>query len=265
MVSVKIAVAQISCSLGDLEANLGKIEQFAERAKRSGAEMIVFPEMVDTGYATPTIREYAASWTEGAVPKLREMARRLSLHLVCGLSERDGNVIYNSQVVVDRDGQVVARYRKTHLFAAPPIAEHLCFARGDRLADFQLPPFRFGLSICYDLRFPEVFRRLATVNQVNAFILSSAWPFPRVEHFRTLASARAIENQSYVISANRVGTDDGVTFCGNSAIIDPSGVIVASASPDREELIQAELSEDVIKSVRSRIAVFADRRPDLYQ
>jgi predicted amidohydrolase len=76
--------------------------------------------------------------------------------------------------------------------------------------------------------------------------------------------ARAIENQSYLILANRVGTDDGVTFCGTSAIVDPYGAIVAAASIDREELIQAELSEEVINSVRNRMAVFAHRRPDLY-
>lgn len=262
---MKIAVAQISCFLGDIEANLRTIRRFAEQAAKSGAEMIVFPEMVDTGYSMATIREHAAPWTEGALPRLRDMARSLPLRIVCGLSERDGKAIYNSQVVVDRDGEVIAKYRKTHLFNAPPIAENLCFTPGHSLVDFQLPPFRFGLSICYDLRFPEVYRKLATAHDVTAFMISSAWPFPRVEHFQTLARVRAIENQSYVIAANRVGTDEGVTFCGSSVIIDPSGVVVAAASPDREELIQADLSEEVLKSVRSRMDVLADRRVDLYK
>ncbi len=262
---VRIAVAQISCTLGNLEANLHTVSQFAERAKKGGAEMVVFPEVVDTGYAMATIREQAVPWTEGALPRLREVARRLSLRIVCGLSEREGKAIYNSQVVVDRDGEVIAKYRKTHLFTAPPIAENLCFTPGDSLTDFQLSPFSFGLSICYDLRFPEVYRKLATAHNVTAFIISSAWPFPRVEHFQTLARARAIENQSYVIAANRVGTDDGVTFCGSSAMVDPSGVVIASASPDREELIQADLSEEVLKSVRSRMNVFPDRRVDIYR
>ncbi len=261
---MKIALAQISCSLGDLKTNLSKIEQFASRAHETGCELIVFPEMIDTGYAMSTIREHATTWSEGAVPRLCQMARSLSLRIVCGLSERDGNAIYNSQVVIDAEGQITAKYRKTHLFAAPPIAEHLCFTPGGNLTDFEIPPFRFGLSICYDLRFPEIYRQFATERKVNTFIISSAWPFPRLEHFRALAIARAIENQSYLIAANRVGTDDGVTFCGSSAIIDPSGVIVASASPDREELIQAELSDEVIKAVRGRMEVFADRRPDLY-
>jgi predicted amidohydrolase len=107
--------------------------------------------------------------------------------------------------------------------------------------------------------------KLAVENNVNAFIVSSAWPFPRVEHFRTLASARAIENQSYMIVANRIGTDEDVSFCGRSTIIDPYGVIIASASQDREERIQAEISGDAVKSVRSQMEVFAHRRPDLYK
>ena len=124
--------------------------------------------------------------------------------------------------------------------------------------------FRLGLSICYDLRFPEVYRTLAIEAGVNVFILSSAWPFPRVEHFRILATARAIENQSYMIVSNRVGTDDGVTSCGSSAVIDPYGVTLASASTDREELVLAEVSEGAIASVRNKMAVFDQRRPDLY-
>jgi len=262
---MKVAAAQISCRPGDLAANLEKISLFAGQAHQAGAELIVFPEMSDTGYSMAKIRQHATSWSEGAVPRLRDLARNLSLAIVCGVSERDGEAIYNSQVVIDRTGQIIAKYRKTHLFAVPPMAEHLCFSPGDYLSDFSIAPFRFGLSICYDLRFPEVYRTLATAHQTTAFVISSAWPFPRVEHFRTLAAARAIENQSYVIVANQVGTEDGTTFCGSSAIIDPSGVVVAAASHEREELVQVDLSEEVLKSVRDRMNVFKDRRPNLYQ
>jgi len=110
-----------------------------------------------------------------------------------------------------------------------------------------------------------MYRKLVVENSVNALIVSSAWPFPRVEHFRTLAAARAIENQSYMIVANRVGTDEDVSFCGRSTIIDPYGVIIASASQDREELIQTEISGDAVKCVRSQMEVFAHRRLDLYK
>jgi omega-amidase len=261
---MKIAAAQISCALGDVTANLSNIDNYSARAKKGGAELVVFPEMTDTGYSMPVIRECATTWKEGAVPQIREIASKHGIAIVCGVSEREDSAIYNSQLVVDSAGKIVAKYRKIHLFGTPPNDETKCFSPGKDLAHFEFSHLRFGLSICYDLRFPEVYRKLAVESGVNAFVISSAWPFPRLHHFRYLALARAIENQCYVIAANRVGIDDGVTNCGSSAIIDPYGVLIAAASPDREELLLAELSADVVRSVRSRIDILADRRPDLY-
>jgi len=262
---VKIAAAQISCALGDLEANVRKVREFSSRAKKSGAELIVFPEMVDTGYSMPTIQKYATAWEEGAAPELQKIARELSIAIVCGLSERDGASIYNTQVLVDANGEIGAKYRKTHLVRAAPLDERKCFSPGNEFVSCKIDKFNLGLSICYDLRFPEMCRTLAVEHDVNVFVNSSAWPFVRVEHLRILALARAIENQSYLVLSNRVGTDDGVTFCGTSAIVDPYGAIVAAASADREELLEAEIFEEVIDSVRNRIAIFAHRRKELYK
>jgi omega-amidase len=261
---MKVAVAQISCVPGDVAANLRKIREFSSRAKDSGAELIVFPEMADTGYSIPAIQKHAAPWSGGAVPELQKLAKVLAIGLVCGVSERDDEIIYNSQVFIDASGEIAAKYRKTHLFTGTPVPETECFSAGDEFSGFVLGGLRFGFSICYDLRFPEIYRTLAIEQQTKVFVLSSAWPFPRIDHFRALTAARAIENQSYMIASNRVGTDDGVTCCGSSAIIDPYGVVVASASTDREELVQAEISEDVLNSVRSRMNVFGERRSDLY-
>ena len=262
---MKIAVSQISCSLGNPEANLLKVRDFSRRAKEAGAELIVFPEMIDTGYSMPVVQIHAASWTSGFVPGLQKTARELSIAIVCGVSERVGSSIYNSQVFIDSHGNIAAKYRKTHLYAVAPVEEQTCFAPGDTFTTFALGHLRFGFSICYDLRFPEMYRKLITEQDVGAFVISSAWPFPRVEHFRTLAMARAIENQSYVVASNRVGKDDDLWFCGSSAIIDPRGVVIAAASADREELIQADLSEELVISVRSRVESFAHRRQDLYK
>ncbi len=261
---MKIAVAQIACSLADVAANVGKMEEFCARAKESGAEMIVFPEMSDTGYAMSVIQTCATSWNEGAVPALRDCARRFSLAVIAGVGERDADCIYNTQVLIGPAGEVRAKYRKTHLFAVTPVEEQKCFAEGRDLTTYSFGEFNLGLSICYDLRFPELYRALALEKSADVFIISSAWPFPRLEHFRTLALARAIENQSYVVASNRVGTDAGATFCGSSAVIDPYGVIVAAASADREELIVADLSREPIEAVRKRMPVFAHRRRDLY-
>jgi predicted amidohydrolase len=192
------------------------------------------------------------------------MAQTSSIIIICGVSEREGTVVYNAQVVIDATGKIVSKYRKTHLVTAAPLDERPYFAAGDAFVSCKIDKFNFGQSICYDLRFPEMSRTLAVEQQVDVFVTSSAWPFPRLEHLRVLLLARAIENQSYAILANRVGTDDGVTFCGSSAIVDPYGVILAAASADREDLIQAEISAEVISSVRSRMAAFAHRREDLY-
>jgi omega-amidase len=261
---MKIAVAQIACSLGDVEANVRKMRDFSSRAKEAGAGLVVFPEMADTGYSMPVIQKHATAWTEGAVPRLQETAKELGIGIISGVSEREGGSIYNSQVAIDLSGQIVAKYRKIHLFGPPPIEEHKCFSPGNELVSFSIGDLRLGLTICYDLRFPEVYRALACGQEVNVFIISSAWPFPRAEHQRVLALARAIENQSYVVLSNRVGKDDGVSACGGSAIIDPYGVTVAAASADREELVVAEVSNEIIRSVRDRMPVFEDRREDVY-
>lgn len=261
---MKVAVAQISCSLGDPEANLSKVSDFSQRAKDVGAELILFPEMTDTGYSMPVIQKHADHWKTGFVAGLQKIASQLSIAIVCGVSERDGSSIYNSQVLLHSNGDIAAKYRKTHLYAVAPVEEQTCFAPGDAFASFALGDLRFGFSICYDLRFPEMYRKLATEHDVGAFVISSAWPFPRVEHFRTLAMARAIENQSYVIASNQVGKDDALWFCGSSAIIDPRGVVIAAASADREELIHADVSEELVQSVRRRIQSLGHRRQDLY-
>jgi omega-amidase len=262
---MKIAAAQMACTCGDVAANMRKIRLLAEQAKQDGAEWIVFPEMSDTGYAMSVIRDKASFWSGGAVPELCRITRELALGIVCGVSERDGPAIFNSQVTVDSTGNIIGKYRKTHLFEPAPVEEHKCFAAGAGLVVASMGRFRAGLSICYDLRFPEFYRALACEEGANLFILSSAWPFLRLEHLRILTRARAIENQSYLVLSNRVGTDEGIKFCGNSAIIDPSGTIIALASSDGEELVQAEISAVTIEEVRQRMPVFEHRRPELYR
>jgi predicted amidohydrolase len=262
---VKVAAAQISCSLGDFDANLRKIRDFATRAKKSGAALVVFPEMTDTGYSMPVIQKHARNWKEGAVGGLQKIAKEDSIAVVAGISDCDGDSIFNAQVLVSANGEILAKYRKTHLVTAAPLDERVCLSPGNEFVTCKIDKFTVGLSICYDLRFPEMARTLVVKHGANVIVNSSAWPVVRAEHLQILVLARAVENQSYFIIANRVGTDDGVTFCGGSLIVDPSGKILASASPDREELIHAEISEQVIEEVRDLVHVFEHRRPELYK
>jgi predicted amidohydrolase len=261
---MKVAAVQLVCTLGDVPANLNKMRDFCARAKQEGVDLIVFPEAADTGYSMPVIIREAKPWTEGAVPALQEMAKEFALTIVSGVSERAGDRIYNSQVFIDPRGEIAASYRKTHLFVLPPNDESSCYSPGDKFVSVAANGFRFGLSICYDLRFPEVCRALTLEHGANVMLVSSAWPLPRAAHLRALAVARAIENQSYLVLANRAGADAGVTCCGQSAIIDPTGNLIASASDGREEMITGEISEEAIAAVRDKIPVFAHRRTDLY-
>lgn len=261
---MRIAAAQICCVLGDRPENLRKVRDFSERAKKSGAELVVFPEMTDTGYSMPEIKKHAAAWNEGAVSDLQKIAQQLSLMIACGISEREGERIYNAQVIVDPNGEILAKYRKTHLVTAAPLDERPVFTAGDKFVSCKIDNFTAALAICYDLRFPEIWRKLSVEQNSNLFVVSSAWPWLRIEHLRIFALSRAIENQSYLIVANRVGTDDGVTLCGTSTIVDPHGSILAAASVDREEIIYADINKEVVDFVRQRIRVFDHRRPDLY-
>src|SRR5207247_10691741 len=170
---MKVAVAQISCSLGDPEANLLKVRKISRRAKELEAELIVFPEMTDTGYSMPVIRAHANHWTGGFVPGLQETAREFSIAIVSGVSERDGSSIYNSQVLIDSRGDIAGKYRKTHLYAVTPVEEQTCFNPGDCFTTFDLGGLRFAFNICYDLRFAEIYGQLRTQQTVVAFILTA--------------------------------------------------------------------------------------------
>src|SRR5439155_747843 len=112
-------------------------------------------------------------------------------------SERDCSSIYNSQVLIDEEGNIAGKYRKTHLYAVAPVEEQTCFASGDSFASFALGGLHFGFSICYDLRFPEMYRKLVTEHDVDAFVISSAWPFPRDEHLRANGIDADVTNQTH--------------------------------------------------------------------
>ena len=259
-----VAAAQISCALGDFDANLRKIRDFAVRAKKTGADLVVFPEMSDTGYSMPVIQKNARPWKEGAARDIQQVAKENSIAVIAGISDRDGDSIFNAQVFVSTKGEVLGKYRKIHLVTAAPLDERVCFSPGNEFVAGKMGDFNIGLSICYDLRFPEMARTLAMKHSANVIVNSSAWPVVRAEHLRILALARAVENQSYFVIANRVGVDDGVTLCGGSVIVDPAGKILAAAPAGGEELIQAEISTEVIADVRKRVPAFAHRRAELY-
>jgi omega-amidase len=260
---MKIAIAQIECTVGNVSSNLNKISVFIKKAAEEGCRVVIFPEMADTGYDVSQVARYASSWERGPIERIQKDAIQGSLYVICGLSELVNGRIYNVLAVVGPDGQLMTKYRKTHLAAFSPLHEDKIFTPGNSFETVQIGDMIWGLMICYDLRFPEFSRSLALEGS-EVLVLSSAWPFPRLRHWNTLIAARAIENQVFVAAANYVGKNASVTFCGSSRIVDPFGVTIASASEEREVLIVGEIEKTEVDRVRKTMPVLEHRRNDLY-
>ena len=159
------------------------------------------------------------------------------------------------------DGEMLAVYRKIHLFRL--FDEHKWLGEGETPVALELPWGTTGLAICYDLRFPELFRRYAVADGAKLIILCAEWPAVRVEHWRSLLIARAIENQCFVAATNACGETGGTLFGGHSMIIDPWGAVIAEAG-ENEGLVTAAFDLADVDAARQAIPVFEDRRPDAY-
>jgi predicted amidohydrolase len=202
---------------------------------------------------------------------LAEKARRYGMTIIGSMYEKAGERYYNSSPVIGPDGRILGKYWKTHLFDAPNrsdipsgIRESDRVSAGDQLPVFQTAAGPIGVSVCSDLRFPEVYRELA-LKGAKVIVCASAFLSPRFDHWEFLLRARATENQCWVIASGQVGIEpkSGIAFVGRSMIVDPWGVIVATA-PDTECCITAEIDLDYIDVVKHRYPLMEQRRPELY-
>jgi predicted amidohydrolase len=248
-------------TLGDPETNLQKADEWTAEAAQRGSDLIVFPEMWTTGLAWENIEALSAGQDE-VIKAVVGLAKKYGIWLNGSmLALDDDGRPANTSILFDPQGQPSGIYRKVHLFGLMNEDQYL--AAGRHLTTVETPWGQSGLAICYDLRFPEMFRAYA-LRGVNMVYLPSAWPHPRLAHWRTLLRARAIENQMYIIAVNQVGSDGAYHFCGHSAIIDPWGEIVVEAG-ETEVLLTATIETDRVAEARQKIPVFKDRRPELYQ
>lgn len=262
--SVQIALIQSDIHVGEPELNRKHLQMLIRQAmeKNPNTEIIVLPEMWNTGYALTEIHELADKQGEVEREWLKEYASRYKVNIVAGsISEIVEGKIYNSMYVFNKEGKEVTRYAKMHLFRLMDEEKYL--ASGEEPITFTFDGnWTAGASICYDIRFPELGRTLALAGAKVLFV-PAEWPHPRLHHWRTLLMARAIENQMYVVSCNRVGVSKDTSFFGHSMIIDPWGEIVIEGG-DQEEILTGTIDPRLVDEVRGRIPVFEDRRPNLY-
>lgn len=253
-----VALVQIEILLADVDSNLRQAQQSIQHAAGNGAELILLPELWTTGYDLPRRAELA----EASQPVLAEITRLAAQHqITIGGSwiTRRGEDFYNTFHLVSPAGLVVT-YDKTHLFGL--MHEDQWLSAGSKLQTADFAWGSAGLAVCYDLRFPEMFRKY-TLGGANALLIVAEWPLKRLSHWQTLLRARAIENQVFVIAVNAAGKTDGVPYGGASCVITPWGDTLVEAD-DRPTLVTAQVDFDLVQLVRSKMPALSDRRIDLY-
>lgn len=260
---MRVSCIQLDMDFCDVEKNYLRAEKLIyNTVKKEKTDVVLLPEMWSTGYYPKNDLMSFCDVDGDRIKKTFSLiAKDLGVNIVAGsIANNKNGRIYNTSFVFDRAGNVVAEYDKIHLFT--PMNEDDFFGHGEKTAVFELDGHKCAVIICYDIRFPELARKLALEGVEMLFVVSQ-WPSQRIEHLKILSSARAIENQMFVAVCNSCGKADDVVFGGCSRIIDPWGNILASAD-ENEEIITADCDFDIINQIRSSINIFNDRKPDLY-
>ena len=246
--TMKVSVIQMNMRSLESKANFDRAEALVRRAVgENGPDVVVLPETWNTGFM-PAGDLAAASDEDAKAVRARfsPLARELNVNIVAGsVSNRRGGKIYNTACVFDRAGACEV------------------YTPGDHLVTFTLDGVRCGLLICYEVRFPELWRTLA-LRGAQVMFLPAQWTAARQYHWETLTAARAIENQLFVVSCNACGERDGTLYGGFSRILDPLGAVLAQGGGE-EEIVTADLDLSSIAPLRARVPVFHDRRPELYR
>lgn len=259
---MKVGYMQFAPVLGDVQATMDTIERLS--AQCVGADLLVLPELCNSGY---NFRSRQQAWEtseaiEGSrfLEFLRALCQRLDCHLVTGFSERDGEALYNSAVLLNPWGYV-GRYRKLHLF----LNEKDFFRPGDEgLPVFDIGLCRVGMLVCFDWIFPEAWRVLA-LKGADVICHPSNLVLPGLA--QRAVPVRAVTNRVYVVTANRIGREGDLTFTGASTLASPRGDVLAQASPEAEEVALVEIDVALArdKQITHCNHVFEDRRVEMYE
>jgi omega-amidase len=270
--SVTVAAVQMEVKWLQPEANARAMAGWIGRvSSEAGADLVVFPELANSGYVTSRDPEFmrryygAAETLPGPTTRiLGEAARQHGLHVVVGLLEADptvAGVMFNTAVMIGPDGHVGGLYRKTHL----PGEEKHYFGPGRELPVFDTPLGRLGLLICADNSVPEAARVLALQGGEILVVPYAVRRMPNLELYVAMTATRAYENQVFVVACNRVGQDGDAVFQGRSAIAAPSGEILARAQAEEEGIVRATLHAEALIGARLYQSRYRDRRPNLYR
>ena len=261
MTKASISLGQMNIKLGRVADNLAAAEGLIAEAARRQSQLIILPELWSSGYDLENAAAQADELGQGLFAKLSGLAAHHQIAIVGSILERRGESVANSAPYYSAEGRRLGVYRKIHLFRL--FDEDKWLVEGDSLTALDLPWGTTALTICYDLRFPELYRRCAVEHGAKLIVVCAEWPLIRLAHWRTLLIARAIENQCFVAAVNACGETGGTVFGGHSMVIDPWGEVVVEAG-QAEQLLTVEIDLGEADRVRQTIPVFEDRRPGAY-
>jgi omega-amidase len=256
---VRICSAQISSIWEEPEKTLEKARLFVRHAADSGASLVCFPEQFATGW-DPESHNNLENIDGNIVSTLRKFARESNIGILGSFREWSQPLPKNTAVAIGRDGRVLVTYSKMHLFS--PGNEQKAFQSGTDLGIFTIDSLTCGIAICYDLRFPDLFRIYAQKG-VQAVIVPAAWPSKRLQHWELFITARAAETQMYIAGVNTTGKTPVDTYSGSSMTADPQGAIISRAN-DAEQLIFTDLDPALVETTRRLFPVESDRKDALY-
>jgi len=249
---MKIGLIQYSPVWEDKETNKEKITPLL-KDENSDVDLLIFPEMTLTGFSMRS--EKFAEEIEGeSFAYFTSLAEKFECDVIAGLIENKSGQYFNTLIHIEKSGKLKNHYHKIHPFSYSDEDKH--FSAGDKPAITWLGDWKIGLSICYDLRFPELYRFYAKEN-VHLIINIANWPDTRIEHWRALLKARAIENQCFVAGVNRVGKDPELNYTGFSCVYDPMGKEIVAVE-NEERIIFAEIQKTEVEDVRGRLPFLDD-------
>lgn len=255
--TMRVAVGQMDVKLGDKEANIAKAEEFVSRGVEEKAELICLPELFTTGFAKENLAELAEEIPGKTTKKLANLAAKNSIHIAGSILEKSGEKIYNAGVLVSPEG-IVGKHRKTHLF----LEEAARLAAGTEYVTTDTRLGKIGLLVCYDAIFPEAVRAVS-LHDCDVVLLPANWMNPFLDQWRLATSARALDNQVWLVAANRVGSDETYTYFGRSRIVNPYGQTVLECG-EGEEVGVAEVDFGKSTEFRKIVNFLADRKPKTY-
>jgi omega-amidase len=250
---MKVGLIQYNPVWENKTANSEKISKLLKGPVQ--ADLLIFPEMALTGF-TMQSQDFAEDFQGQSFQYFSSLAKEKKCAIIFGVIEKGKQKNFNTLVHLNSQGKIVATYRKMHPYSY--CGEDIYYGKGEEQVITNIKGYKIGLSICFDLRFPELYRYYGK-EKVHLIIDIANWPDTRIEHWRTLLKARAIENQCYVIGVNRVGDDPKLHYNGYSSVFDPMGKPLAEVE-DEEKLISVDIDKNYVKEIRGSLPFLKDMR-----